>query len=65
MILSDHAPKASRLIVQNCRKSEVFIYHELSCKALLQPLNNRTIDGEFRRCEWRSGRKACQQAIEH
>jgi hypothetical protein len=45
MISSDHSPKASRLTVQNCRKSEVFIYHDLSCKDLLQPLNNRTIDG--------------------
>jgi hypothetical protein len=31
MILSDHAPKACRLIVQDLQASEVFIYHELSC----------------------------------
>jgi hypothetical protein len=31
MILSDHAPKARGLIVQDLQASEVFNYHELSC----------------------------------
>jgi hypothetical protein len=30
MILSGHAPKACRLIIQDLQASEVFIYHELS-----------------------------------